>query len=240
MPRDPRYGPLPCHPPLVTSAQSDRFFPQLSPLSLAISGMPTVQGTLTKGLEPPIRIAINRRIEAMTRQIAYLDETKNRRLARLHRRGWTNDRLYILCALNSFYQIVIGPLASSARHEGKIGLGERIPIDYGDQITFDAERARLMRGLHAAFLGLVAKTRLPTGFLHANHADDLNSGCPIHGCPTLDNWLASVERACERFADKHAITYRKSEREISASFEIGCFHALVEFYEASWTSVHRT
>jgi hypothetical protein len=46
-----------------------------------------------------------------------------------------------------------------------------------------------------------------------------------------DPWIARVEGACERFADKHALTYRKSEREISASFEIGCFHSLVEFYE---------
>src|SRR5438270_12868969 len=51
--------------------------------------------------------------------------------------------------------------------------------------------------------------------------------------PATDPWIASVEKACKRFADKHALTYRRSEREISASFEIGCFHSLVEFYEGN-------
>ena len=53
--------------------------------------------------------------------------------------------------------------------------------------------------------------------------------------PQTDQWISKVERACERFAQKHAFTYNRSEREISASFEIGCFHSLVEFYEKSCT-----
>jgi len=44
------------------------------------------------------------------------------------------------------------------------------------------------------------------------------------------DWVTDVERSVERFARKYSLTYSRSEREISASFEIGCFHALVNFY----------
>lgn len=51
--------------------------------------------------------------------------------------------------------------------------------------------------------------------------------------PSVDPWIRKVEERCERFADKYAFAYNRSEREIAASFEIGCFHALLQFYEAS-------
>jgi hypothetical protein len=133
----------------------------------------SVYETLTKGLDRPIRLTIERRVEAMMRQIGYLAEVSDERLGFLQQRGWTHDRLAALCTLNSFYQIVVGPLASSARGETRIGLGDRLPIEYGDEIRFDSKRSAEMRALHIGFMDLVAATRLPFNFLHANHADDL-------------------------------------------------------------------
>lgn len=52
-----------------------------------------------------------------------------------------------------------------------------------------------------------------------------------------DSWIATVEKKIEGFAKKHSVNYKKSEREISASFEIGCFHALSEFYERNFEVV---
>lgn len=48
---------------------------------------------------------------------------------------------------------------------------------------------------------------------------------------TPDEWVAGIEKAIEVFAKKYSFTYAKKERELSASFEIGCFHALTDFYE---------
>jgi hypothetical protein len=48
----------------------------------------------------------------------------------------------------------------------------------------------------------------------------------------MDNWLAAVEKRVETFAERYALTYAKSDRAIAAAFEIGCFHALVDFYHA--------
>lgn len=48
---------------------------------------------------------------------------------------------------------------------------------------------------------------------------------------TPDEWVAGIEKAIEAFAKKHSLTYAKKERELSASFEIGCLHTLTDFYE---------
>ncbi len=45
-----------------------------------------------------------------------------------------------------------------------------------------------------------------------------------------DEWVKSVEEKAKEFAKKYALTYNKKKRELSASFEIGCFHALLNYY----------
>lgn len=45
-----------------------------------------------------------------------------------------------------------------------------------------------------------------------------------------DEWVKSVEKKAQEFANKHSLTYSKKKRELSASFEIGCFHALLNYY----------
>lgn len=46
-----------------------------------------------------------------------------------------------------------------------------------------------------------------------------------------EEWVVDIENAVKAFAEKYATVYEKKERELSASFEIGCFHALTDFYE---------
>jgi hypothetical protein len=45
-----------------------------------------------------------------------------------------------------------------------------------------------------------------------------------------DNWITTVERRMKAFARRHDIVFHATSRQVSASFEIGCFHALSEFY----------
>ena len=47
-----------------------------------------------------------------------------------------------------------------------------------------------------------------------------------------EKWLASVAGQVDTFTKKHRLTFTRSDRQLSASFEIGCFHALLSFYEA--------
>ena len=47
------------------------------------------------------------------------------------------------------------------------------------------------------------------------------------------DWVKDIENAIASFADKYSTIYARKERELSASFEIGCLHALTDFYESS-------
>ena len=47
-------------------------------------------------------------------------------------------------------------------------------------------------------------------------------------------WLQTVERRVRSFARRFGSVYAKNERQISASFEIGCFHALLDLYEKNF------
>jgi hypothetical protein len=48
-----------------------------------------------------------------------------------------------------------------------------------------------------------------------------------------ENWILEVEEKVQRFASRFSTLYSRSEREVAAAFEIGCFHALLDFYDDS-------
>ncbi|MBY8038911.1 hypothetical protein ACRTC7_07855 [Vibrio fluvialis] len=52
-----------------------------------------------------------------------------------------------------------------------------------------------------------------------------------------DEWVKGVEKRATEFANKHSATYNKKKRELSASFEIGCFHALLNYYQGVGYSI---
>lgn len=47
-----------------------------------------------------------------------------------------------------------------------------------------------------------------------------------------DTWLARAQTLVSDFANKHGAVMRITDRQLSAAFEIGSFHALLRFYEA--------
>lgn len=49
-----------------------------------------------------------------------------------------------------------------------------------------------------------------------------------------DEWVAGVEERMQAFASTHEFVFRQTKRQVAASFEIGCFHALAEFYGRSF------
>lgn len=124
------------------------------------------------------------RVEALMRGLKYLQENDDKRLSEIKQFGWSLERLEIICILNAFYQIVLGPLASSAR-ERKGVLGEETPIIYGELIRFDAERNRGIRAVHKAFSEIILGLPGQLNLITANHADDLvyilNKALTQHG-----------------------------------------------------------
>ncbi|MEA2491704.1 MAG: hypothetical protein QOH21_3496 [Acidobacteriota bacterium] len=55
------------------------------------------------------------RFEAMYRELGFRWEQSDDNAAFLRSVGYTTEHLRALCALNSFYQIVIGPLSAASR-----------------------------------------------------------------------------------------------------------------------------
>ena len=135
--------------------------------------MNIVLRNLTKGLDRAITNQIGRRVEAMTREITYLRDTDSSKWKDAFDKGWDERALEVACSLNAFYQIVVGPLASSIRHSNATGLGAQVPIAYGETIIFNRQRAQGIRNMHLGFQSLVTKARIPEKALQANHGADL-------------------------------------------------------------------
>lgn len=134
--------------------------------------MPSVTQSLTAGLDSDLRNRIRQRVSEMMRQVRYLEESQNSRLREVREAGWTLERIELLAALNSFYQVVLGPLASSAR-KGLKSNGRAIPILYGDSIRFDRERSAAIQRAHLGFFRAIEQVPDPGRLLEANHADDM-------------------------------------------------------------------
>ena len=135
--------------------------------------MPTVAQSLTRGMDPSVRGLVERRATFMIRQLNYLKTKNNRHLLNANRAGWTTPRLEIVCWLNSFFQVVITPLAASAKPSSQIGLGSTVPILYVDQLKFDLERGQGMQLMTYAFYALCSNAGILNFMLTAHRADDL-------------------------------------------------------------------
>lgn len=108
----------------------------------------------------------------MLRELRFMEDKGDSRLMLARAAGWTSKRLTVLCGLNSFYQLVLGPLASSARDRYGV-LGREVPILYGESLRFDERRSSELRGAHAAFMSALHDVPDAPRLLTAPHANDL-------------------------------------------------------------------
>ena len=108
----------------------------------------------------------------MLRELRFLEERQDRRLLTAHRYKWTNSRLEVLCGLNAFYQLVLGPLTSSARDRYGV-LGQDVPILYGETLRFDSSRSSKIREAHQTFFAALEDVPVARQLLTAPHFDDL-------------------------------------------------------------------
>jgi len=134
--------------------------------------VPNVFEILRSGLSPDLRQKFEDRVGAMGRELRYMDETDNAQLKAAIDLGWSFERLGILCALNSFFQLVIAPLASSAGTQGRT-LGDTVPIIHGEKLRFDRARATSVRAMVAYFMLSINAAGIGERLLTASHAGDL-------------------------------------------------------------------
>ena len=135
--------------------------------------MAKILSILTKTLEPDLRTDVQRRYEAMLRQLAYLREQKPEEFFFLASKEWPFAKLDVLCQLNSFYQVIVAPLASSAKNTEAAGFGRKIPILYGEIIRFDEERNIESKKLHRDFTVMVRSIGIHDSYLACAHVDEI-------------------------------------------------------------------
>jgi hypothetical protein len=123
------------------------------------------------GLDRELRAKILSRRENMLRELRFLREQRDEMLATVVAAGWSENRLSALCGLNAFYQLVIGPLASSAKDRFGI-LGMEMPILHGET-RFDHERTARLRAAHMAFMAALTDVPKAHRIMTAPHLSDL-------------------------------------------------------------------
>lgn|SRR5690554_685598 len=135
--------------------------------------MNSILKVLLKETEPDIREQCARRYDALWRQYRYLLEKQDEYLSFTFTRGWFSDRYKVLFALNSFFQIVMGPLASSSRGVSQVGVGSKIPISYGSSIKFDESRNKAINKVYSDFNEFIQSVGMEEWWLNLNQASDI-------------------------------------------------------------------
>lgn len=123
-------------------------------------------------MERDIRCQCDRRYQALVRQYNYLVETKNEHLIFTYSKGWVSEKYKVLFALNTFFQIVIGPLSSSTRGVSGVGVGSSIPISYGT-IKFNKARNKAVNKAYSDFIIFVHECGMDEWWLNLNQASDI-------------------------------------------------------------------
>ncbi len=135
--------------------------------------MEKILDTLVGKMDRDVKNQVMRRYNSMASQYEYLRDSKNEDVLLTYKYKWNDQKYKVLFALNSFYQIVIGPLACSAYAQSASGIGTTIPISYGKQIQFDNNWNSRVSATDRAFSSLVSACGFSEYMVTANKASDI-------------------------------------------------------------------
>jgi len=138
---------------------------------------------LEAGLDYPTRRVFEGRTRKMLNDVGFLVQCEHEKTLIVIREGWTPDAIGAVCVLSVFYQVVLGPIASSARSCTGCGVGVAIPIRYGGLELFDSGRAARVNEMHDTFMRMVGKLNIGRFWLEKSSADDLifQMACDLEG-----------------------------------------------------------
>ena len=83
---------------------------------------------------------------------------------------------------------------------------------------------------------LPKKKSAVVGALHGASSTTKKAGTKAKN-KAMPAWLASVAKAAERFAKNNESLLTWTDKQLAAAFEVGCFHALLGFYENQGYSI---
>lgn len=129
--------------------------------------------TLGKSLDWEVRQHFVGAYEAMWRDLDFAIQKRKPEFRRAMARGWTPERLRVLCVLSAFTRTVLGPLSSAmGRRKGHI-LGRTRPVKYGRLVTVDDEANEPVQAALDAFELLCRENGIYVRWLHANRIADI-------------------------------------------------------------------
>jgi hypothetical protein len=134
--------------------------------------METVSKILADSLPADIREKFLIRCQHLVSQLDYFDEKGDERLRRVRRAGWTTKKLRVVLVLNAFYQIVLAPLASSARPTDDSFVA-RIDVVYGSSFVCDAEWRTAINRTYNVFTEMVFRLGITERFLTQQRTEDI-------------------------------------------------------------------
>lgn len=128
---------------------------------------------LIQYLEWEVRKQALNRYTAFERQLTYMKEQNDHRSSDIYKKGWNENKLKSIFAFNSFYQIVLGPLSSSALRVSKTGIGGKIPLTYGNSIRFDNDRNNEINQTYDDFMSIMHKSGINVWLLNLSSVNDI-------------------------------------------------------------------
>lgn len=128
---------------------------------------------LVETMHASLLTVLTRRVDVMVRHLQYLRNEEIDRYVLARDAGWSPDRLDAVVGLNSFYQLVLAPLASAARDHFPSGLVQDVPIAYGSRLRFDPQSTRATRWMMREFREAMGTLRIPFAALEANQVDEM-------------------------------------------------------------------
>ena len=135
--------------------------------------MHEVLAVLSDGMGPKARAALTKRADGLMRAIRFEAERRSHVYLEASAAGWSLSRLEVLCALNSFYHVVLGPLSTVGRASVQAGLATRIPIHFGTTLALDNSSIESLHACTARFDELIRHLGIHYWWLQAATGNDL-------------------------------------------------------------------
>ncbi len=128
---------------------------------------------LSSRLDGETKRGLVSRVDNMMRGIRYEADQKSKEFRVAAKKGWTIERMEIVCCLNAFYQIVLGPISAATRGATSVGLVRDIPIQYGNKIRVTQNEAARLQKCHDQFMRMTHRLRIDRRCLLSAHSHDL-------------------------------------------------------------------
>ena len=135
--------------------------------------MHRVLKALVTKLDRETRLSIGARADGLMRGVRYEAEKQSRNYTEASAAGWSMERIEVICCLNAFYQIVLGPLTAATRNELSVGLVRNIPIWYGEKVRVSNEEAMLLKACHNKFTAIMQELGIDFWCLQSAYSNDL-------------------------------------------------------------------